>query len=72
MTYHQNDTVQMTAQTVTGVGAANWGSVEFFDTNLVTDLAGLGGMEMQVAYALIAVSAALTLAGVYQSAMSRR
>ena len=41
-----------------GVGALNWGLVEFLNFNLVTSVAGLTGIDFvtTVIYALVAIS----------------
>jgi uncharacterized membrane protein YuzA (DUF378 family) len=56
-----NETIKLAAWTVTSLGALNWGSVEAFDVNLLTDTAGLGPETVGIVYLLIGAAGLLGL-----------
>jgi uncharacterized membrane protein YuzA (DUF378 family) len=49
------ETFDFVATLIVAVAAINWGTVEFFDTNILTDTAGLSGDTLTIVYGVIAV-----------------
>jgi len=50
------------AWVISSVGAMNWGLVEATNTNILTDVGGLGADIAGIAYVLIGVAGAISLA----------
>lgn len=53
--------VQLLLALITALGAMNWAASEFLETDVLIDLAGLGGSELQIAYGVIAAAAVVML-----------
>ncbi|WP_143414133.1 DUF378 domain-containing protein [Halovenus aranensis] len=54
-------TLQVLFQIIAGIGALNWLSLEFFDTDLLVDTIGLTGDTYTAVIAVIGVAGALAV-----------